>query len=212
MDGTIVPIPPETAWSTGAYHHMPILGGTTKDELTSGLAITEYFSGPPQVALTPAQYLASNSPDVLAQLGQQASTNTGYGVYGYDFTYQHAPFYFPQMPNTYDATGHFQALAYHTSDIQFVFPKWHGGNLGANLDQVSGQPREIQGAEINLSDQLVAAWTNFARTGNPNGSGNSPWPQFTSSSPKLLQQDIPNGIETAAQFKANYKCDFWAAQ
>ncbi len=82
----------------------------------------------------------------------------------------------------------------------------------ANLDQVSGQPREIQGAEINLSDQLVAAWTNFARTGNPNGSGNSPWPQFTSSSPKLLQQDIPNGIETAAQFKANYKCDFWAAQ
>ena len=41
VDGTIVPILPETAWTTGAYHHMPILGGTTKDELTFGLAIGE---------------------------------------------------------------------------------------------------------------------------------------------------------------------------
>ncbi len=163
VDGTIVPVFPETAWTTGAYHHMPILGGTTKDELTFGLAISEYFSGPPQVALTPAQYQANNSAAVLAQyplsnygnnptaaqnrvfsdpfkcngyrvLTQQAATNGGYGVYGYDFAYQRAPFYFPQMPNSYDPTGFFQALAYHTSDIQFVFLKWHGGNLGVNLD------------------------------------------------------------------------------
>ncbi len=241
VDGTIVPVPPETAWTTGAYNHMPILGGTTKDELTFGLAITEYFSGPPQVALTSAQYLANNSATVLSQyplnnysnnptlaqnrvitdpfkcngyrvLTQQAATNRGYGVYGYDFTYQHPPFYFPQMPNVSDPTGHFQALAFHTSDIQFVFPGWHGGNLGVNLDQGTGQPRELQGAEVNLSDQIVAAWTNFAKTGNPNGSGNSPWPKFTSSSPVLLQQDIPNAIETGAQFTANNKCDFWATQ
>jgi para-nitrobenzyl esterase len=89
--------------------------------------------------------------------------------------------------------------------------KWHGGNLGVNLDQLAGQPREIQGAEIALSDEIVGAWTKFAKTGNPNGFGNSPWPQFTSSSPTLLRQGIPNGIETGAQFKANYKCDFWAA-
>jgi para-nitrobenzyl esterase len=239
VDGTIVPVPPETAWTTGAYNHMPILGGTTKDELTFGLAITEYFSGPPQVALTPEQYQANNNATVLAQyplsnygnnptlaqarvtsdpfkcngyrvLTQQAATNKGYPVYGYDFTYQKAPFYFPQMPNTYDPTGHFQALAFHTADIQFVFPKWHGGNLGVNLDQTTGQPRELQGAEVTLSDQLVAAWTNFAKTGNPNKSGNSPWPKFTTSSPTLFQQDIPNTLETGAEFKANYKCDFWA--
>ena len=60
-------MPPETAWTTGAYHHMPILGGTTRDELTFGLAINEYFSGPPQGPLTPAQYNANNSPAVLAR-------------------------------------------------------------------------------------------------------------------------------------------------
>jgi para-nitrobenzyl esterase len=143
-------------------------------------------------------------------LTQQAATNGSYPVYGYDFSYRRAPFYFPQMPNPYDTTGFFQALAYHTADIQFVFPKWHGGNLGVNLDQLTGKPREIQGTEIALSDQLVAAWTKFAKYGNPNGVGDSPWPRFTSGSPIMLRQDIPSGLETGAQFKANYQCDFWA--
>jgi para-nitrobenzyl esterase len=128
--------------------------------------------------------------DGLRVLEQLAGTNTGYPIYGYDFTYQKAPLYFPQMPNPYDPTGHFQGLAYHTADIQFVFPKWHGGNLGVNLDPISGQPRELQGAEVALSDQIVAAWTKFARYGNPNGSGNSPWPQFTTSSPLLRTQNL----------------------
>jgi para-nitrobenzyl esterase len=242
VDGTIVPVLPETAWTTGAYHHMPILGGTTKDEGTFGLSITEYFSGPPQVALTPAQYTAENGAAVLAVyplaayggnptlaedrvssdsflkcpalrvLNEQASTNTGFGVYGYDFTYQHAPYYFPQMPNAYDPTGHFQALAYHTSDIQFVFQNWHGGNLGVNLDQISGQPRELQGTEIGLSDQIVGAWTLFAKTGNPNGPGLPMWPVFTLGTGPFLQQDTPNSTETAAQYSANYHCAFWASQ
>ena len=113
----------------------------------------------------------------------------------------------------YDPTGHFQALAYHTADIQFVFPKWHGGNLGVNLDQISGQPRELNpGAETVLSDQIVGAWTNFAKTGNPNGPGLPMWPVFTSGTGPFLAQDNPNSTETAAQYSNNYHCAFWATQ
>jgi para-nitrobenzyl esterase len=245
VDPTIIPIEPETAWTTGAYHHMPILGGTTKDEGAFGLSITEYFSGPPQVALTPAQYLANNSAAVLAEyplsnysgnptlaqdrvgsdsflkcpalrvLNQQAGTNTGFGVYGYDFTYQNAPYYFPQMPNPYGPTGYFQALAYHTADIQFVFPKWHGGNLGVNISQdaispANNLPRELQGAEITLSDQIVGAWTTFAKTGNPNGPGLPTWPVFTSGTGPFLAQNIANSFESATDYSNNYHCAFWA--
>jgi para-nitrobenzyl esterase len=238
VDGTIVPIQAETAWTTGRYNHMPIMGGSVNDEQNFFTSITEYFSGPPQVALTPAQYTASNNATVLAQyplssydnnpteaqnrvstdqtlcqnlhvLKAQAASNKGYGVYGYVFAYQHAPYYFPQMSNAYDSTGHFQPLAYHTADIQFVFPGWHGGNLGVNLDQTTGQPRELQGSEVTLSDQLVAAWTNFAKSGNPNGSGNSPWPKFKANAPTFFQQNTPNTTESEAQYRANYKCDFW---
>jgi para-nitrobenzyl esterase len=243
VDGTVIAQQPNVAWGSGAYNKMPILGGSVKDDNGNfGAAITEYFSGPPQVALTAAQYMARNGAAVLAEyplsnygnnptLAEDrvvtdsgkcqylhsfllmASTNT-FGIYTYDFTYQHAPYYFPQMPNVSDPTGYFQPLAAHTIDIQFLFPGYHGGNLGVNINQgaispANNQPRDLQGSEVTLSDQLVAAWTNFAKTGNPNGTGAPVWPVFTTSSPTFLQQDIPNGTETEAQYVANYKCDFW---
>ena len=255
VDGTIIPVSAETAWSTGQYTKMPIMGGTTKDELTFSDSITEYFSGPPQAALTPTQYVAaingqfgSNAGAVLAEypisnynnnpelahnrattdgllkcgslrvLKQQSASNTGFPVYGWDFTYPNAPYYFPQMPNAFNTTGpakgYFQALASHTIDIQFLFLDWHGGQLGVNISQdanapANNQPRELQGAEIGLSVQLVAAWTNFVKTGNPNGAGAPVWPVFTSGTGPFLQEDIPNSLETEAQYRANYKCDFW---
>ncbi len=140
-----------------------------------------------------------------------AGTNT-YPLYTYNFTYEHAPSYFPQMPNVSDPTGYLQALAYHTSDIQFVFPGYHGGQLGVNLDQLTGQPREIQGLEVKLSDQIVAAWTNFAKSGNPNGHGNAPWPAFTTSSSNFLNETIPLSIMSELDFRSAYHCDFWDPQ
>jgi para-nitrobenzyl esterase len=251
VDGTIIPMQPEAAWTSGQYNKMPIMGGTTRDELTFGEAIREYFSGPPQAPLTDQQYtdivnatvvpptfVPNAAALVLAQyppgrnpqatynreatdsnlcralhvLKAQAASNAGNGVFGYDFTYPNAPYYFPEMPNPQSPTGNFQPLASHTIDIQFVFPKWHGGNLGVNLDQTSGQPRELQGPEITLSDQIVGAWTNFAATGDPNGPGVPKWPVFKSGTGPFLVQDIPNSTETDGQFSAKYKCDFWATQ
>ena len=40
--------------------------------------------------------------------------------YAYEFDERTAPYYFPPMPG-------FVALAYHTSDIQYLFPLYHGG-------------------------------------------------------------------------------------
>jgi para-nitrobenzyl esterase len=63
-----------------------------------------------------------------------------------------------------------------------------------------------------LSDQLVSAWANFARTGNPNGSGNNPWPRYTASAetPAWLIQDLP-GLSNLmdGQYSALRHCDFW---
>jgi len=123
-------------------------------------------------------------------------------TYAYDFVYQNAPYYFAKMPG-------FRPLAAHTIDIQFLFPGWHGGDLGVNIDQGTGEQRELNAAETGLSDQLVAAWTNFAATGNPNGSGDSPWPVFTAGSQKYFVQDLSVSTETVEQFRSAYKCDFW---
>jgi para-nitrobenzyl esterase len=232
VDGTIIPIAPETAYATGQFNRMPVMGGNTHDELTFFNAISEYFSGPPQVPMTAAQYVASvtsafppaTAAAVLAEYPlanyaspQLASSAEGTDfllacrarhvvhllakwvpVYQYEFNYTGAPYYFPDMPG-------FVPLASHTIDIQFLFPGWHGGILGVNS-------RPLNAQEMQLSDQLVAAWTNFARTGNPNGPGNSPWPQFTdqAGAAAILSQNLPtSGTLTDAQFASNHHCAFW---
>ena len=96
----------------------------------------------------------------------------------------------------------FVPLAAHTIDIQFLFPGWHGGQLGVNS-------RELNAQENDLSDEMVAAWTNFALSGNPNGTGNAPWPRFTDSSTNFLSGNIPLSTFTGAEFSDNHKCDFW---
>ena len=58
LDGTIVPIQPNDAWKSGTFAHMPVMNGDVEDETNFGLAITEYFSGPPRVPPTAAQYIA----------------------------------------------------------------------------------------------------------------------------------------------------------
>jgi para-nitrobenzyl esterase len=228
VDGSVIPIPPAQAWATGQFNKMPMMGGAVKDEWTFFSGINEWFSGPPQAPITADQYAAAVGPVVAAEYPVSA-----YGgdpmlaydraftdqfkctelhvvqlwavqvpTYAYDFVYQNAPYYFQKMPG-------YQPLAAHTIDIQFLFPGWHGGILGVNIDQASGAQRDLNADETNLSDQLVAAWTNFAATGNPNGSGDSPWPVFTTSSQKYFVEDLSLSTETVSEFRSAYKCDFW---
>jgi para-nitrobenzyl esterase len=244
LDGTIMPITPITAWQTGRYNHMPIMGGNVQDEANFSIGIAEYFSQP-QAPITADQYIkivqtaytapeysggpiypAGTADKVLAQyppnynnltpqevwdlvgthpgacrnvLVDQLWAKQGDPVYEYEFNDQSAPYYFPVLPG-------FTPLAAHTIDIQFLFTGWHGGVLGVN------HPAELSRQETTLSDELVAAWTNFAATGNPNGKGNSPWPRYTAAAgaPAILSENVPVlSTFTNAQWSANHHCDFW---
>ncbi|MBB3181051.1 carboxylesterase/lipase family protein [Variovorax sp. Sphag1AA] len=137
---------------------------------------------------------------VLQRLAPQVPT------YAYDFAYRNAPFYLPKMPG-------YKPGASHTIDIQFLFTGFHGGELGVNLDQMSGMPRGLNSDEEKLSHQMIAAWTHFADTGNPNGSGDAPWPRLNEGNDgRYLVQDIPMSSKSVAAFRADHKCDFFDAQ
>ncbi|QDL39843.1 carboxylesterase family protein [Rhodoferax sediminis] len=247
VDGTILPMQPEQAWTSGRFNKMPVLGGATKDEAAFFTGINEYFSGPPQTPITAAQYSSLTAsgafciwcnadrkiPAGLAELyplsdfgGDASVAYERIGTdgakcrdlhvmqklapqvptYAYDFTYQTAPFYFPKMPG-------YKPTAVHTIDIQFLFDNFHGGHLGVNVDQMTGMPRELNAAEEKLSDHLVAAWTHFADTGNPNGTGDAPWPKLTADdSARYFVQAVPISTISVSQYRAAYKCDFFDAQ
>ena len=57
-------------------------------------------------------------------------------------------------------------LAYHSAEIEYVF-----GTL--DWKNISWRPEDYK-----LSEQMGAYWTNFAKTGNPNGAGLGAWPIY----------------------------------
>ncbi len=238
VDGQIIPDQPLKMFASGRFNKVPLMNGNTTDETNFGLARTEYFTSPDDAKRAPPiaeQYLdyvnttfvAPEYPDGTAakvltvyplsafkspQLAwDRVGTDSGIcnqrrldktlapqiPLYAYEFADQTAPFYFPPL------TG-FESLSYHTADIQYVFPLWHGGPLGTAYPLNPEQTR--------LSDALVTAWANFARTGNPNGSGNAPWPRYATGAdaPAWLIQDVPaTSTLTDAQYSALRHCDFW---
>jgi para-nitrobenzyl esterase len=238
VDGEIIPDQPLTLFTNGKFNHMPLMNGNVEDEENFSLAITEYFTNtnnarrtPPTAAqyesfvnttYAPPAYPAGTASKVLARypLSAYASPQLAWDrvgtdsgicserkldkilasqipVYAYEFDDQTAPFYFPNMPG-------FVPLAYHTADIQYLFPLWHGGPDGIQ--------RPLNNKQTALSNQLVAAWTNFAWTGNPNGQGNYPWPRYTNSinMPAWLIEDEPVlSTLTDTQYAALRQCNFW---
>ena len=197
---------------------VPITASQYTANVTAAYSGPEYPGGPNYPAGTPAQVLAEYPPGADPQATYDLVTTlpgacrnrhvdalwaaAGLPVYAYEFNDRNAPYFYPAMPG-------FAALAAHTIDIQFLFPLWHGGIHG-----VSGasQSPALTPNESTLSDQLVAAWTNFTRSGNPNRVGNSPWPVFVNQEgvPEYLSENVPSlSTFTNAQFGALHNCAFW---
>ena len=241
VDGTVIPQQEIDLVHAGRFNKMPIMMGTTHDEGNFTNGILQYFKKD-RAAISDADYQgylkrtyggnagAGGSPpayptdmidkvkahyptakagaqiawdaahsDMLACRGQYTAEalSAQVPVYMYLFDDRTAQTYFPKMPG-------FQPLAYHTADIAYVFTGYHGGPDGVNF--------KLTAAQSKLSDQMVAAWANFARSGNPNGKGGAPWPRWKpgdATPAYFLQDDGWKTVQTNKEFAAAHQCDFW---
>lgn len=241
VDGTVIPKQLIDAFRSGDFNKVPIMMGTTRDEGNFTNGIIQYFkpgraalteadfraylgrtyggnagpgSGPPAYPKDTIDKVAAQYPvgkegaqmawdaahsDVQACRGQYtaAAIQPHAPVYMYLFNDRTAQSYFPSMPG-------YRPLAYHTADIAYLFTGYHGGP--------DGVPFTLTPAQAKLSDRIVDAWVNFARTGNPNTTDDKPWPRWKpgdTAQAYFLQDDGWKSVQTNAQFAAAHHCAFW---
>ena len=93
------------------------------------------------------------------------------------------------MPAPSNASSKVAFSAVHSWELQYVF-----GMLGDNANQP---------ADRSLSDQVQQYWTNFAKTGNPNGKGLPEWRAFAAAEKSVMElgdRPGPRPLADAAKF------------
>ena len=190
IDGYVLPHDMGTIYSRGDQAHVPLLAGWNRDEGSAA----DYFGGRPQ---TLANFRAiarerfGNRADEFLKVyraatdaeAQRAAADlegddfiaystwkwidlhrqtSGHPVYRYEFD--------QPLPPGVDSKPDFQLRVPHASDIEFVFEA---------LDQrhIPWTPTWSP-ADRRVSEMMATYWTNFAKTGNPNGPGLAQWPEY----------------------------------
>ena len=93
-----------------------------------------------------------------------------------------------------------QAVYYYYFTQRPPFPKgsvyadWgpsHYAELWYSFDHLDQEPWRWSATDRQLANDMALYWSNFARTGDPNGQGLTPWPRFTLKTPEMLYLGAP---------------------
>jgi para-nitrobenzyl esterase len=112
-------------------------------------------------------------------------------VYAYEFRDRTAPSYFPPVS--------YPMGAYHTAELQYLFPLFHGGQ---------GTPHPLNPEQERLSDEVVDYWTAFARNGAPAHPGLPNWPAYSAERDNIQVLDL-SGPRTVYGYGKEYDCTLW---
>ena len=181
-------------YAAGRQARVPLLAGWNADEVRGGVVLAKdkptaaifeqttrkRYGAQADRILT--AYPASNDAEALESAAALASdTFIGYGTWKWIEVHQQtggSPVYrysfdrkIPVPPgntmNGVPATSR-DIGARHAGEIEYVF-----GALDLSLPKVPWEP-----SDRTLSDAITTYWTNFARTGDPNGAGLPAWPKY----------------------------------
>lgn len=190
LDGRLVVETAETAYKNGRQAKVPLIIGncsaeiggafvnasTTKDSLF--LAFGE-FGNEAIAAYDPTgdkefnEVITKFNTDWVwgepARMSARAFTAMKSPAYMYQFGY---------VPEEMRARSRYGAG--HGSEISFVF-----NTLNARWGNTTTTPQEME-----LANTMNSYWVNFAKTGNPNGSGLPQWPIYNTQSEEILDIEL----------------------
>jgi para-nitrobenzyl esterase len=223
LDGNFLPLSLGTALATGQFHRVPIIQGSNSDEwrlftaLDFDLTIGPIANNEPAYEAALASLVGPGAPFVAAEypLASFPSADLAFATAGTDVVFA-CPAYGADLSmsqfvplSTYEFNDEnapqdflppvtFPYGAAHASELQYLF----------NLPITVPRP-PLNTQQLQLSSSMQHYWTNFAKSGTPNGSGQPAWQQFNALEGNF-QSLIPPSPVQETTFAANHKCAFWA--
>jgi para-nitrobenzyl esterase len=191
VDGWVLPEQPATALAQGRLAKVPVIVGSNADEATVGVeedlratpTLDHYKAFLKNEFLSDADeffriYPAATDADVRAAF-IALDTDYGFGFPVHHFAVntaragQKAWFYY----FTYPGKGKYSGLgAYHQLELKFLSGWFHPSRWGLP-----------DAEDKKLVDIMTGYWTQFAKTGDPNGPGLPPWPVYDSKTDQVLE-------------------------
>ena len=197
-DGYAIPQPPNEVWSAHKEAPIPLMIGSTAHDTTAAIADEDPLgpnASPAEVATWEKRLLTlfyGKYPDLL----EQALKNYGLSGSAPNDVSTYPPYGPPELQLGVDL-NHRCSSALSASLHSTVAPTWqfeftrttpgHPPSHGSELRYVFGYDDLEDAGSRKYSDIMQQYWTNFAKTGDPNGPGLPEWPKFTSKTRQSLE-------------------------
>ena len=219
IDGRVLTQSLKTAFASGQFNRVPVINGSNHDEWRLFVGESELAGAPVTAAnyqdmiaatlhvsaaiaaVVAGEYPLSSysSPAVaLGAVGTDAifacpaltvdqSLSAYVPAYAYEFSDENAPeLFLPPVPG-------FSYGAAHASELQYLFKL------------TVAFPATLSPPQRRLAAAMKRYWTNLASRGSPG----SRWPQFDSTSQRVLSL-VPPRPQVETGFAAEHHCAFWA--